>query len=230
MPRHRIEPEPKICIECNLLFYRRKNEELYNYYKKSYCGSVCKYKNNSNPILDRNSTFPDPVSGSNWINLGNSLFALVDSEDYESLNTFVWHVRSDGYAVRNKTKAESSIRGLIRMHRQVLNVDNTTHVDHVNGNILDNRRSNLREANDFQNSGNQKIRKNNTSGYKGVVWDKRDEKWLAQISISGKGKYLGRFDTVEQAAKSYDEAARLYFGEFAALNIPNINENTCRRK
>jgi hypothetical protein len=65
-------------------------------------------------------------------------------------------------------------------------------------------------------------KKNNTSGFKGVTWDKSRSKWKAHIHIERKIKNLGRFDSPEEAAIAYNEAALKYFGEFAFLNtIPH---------
>lgn len=87
--------------------------------------------------------------------------------------------------------------------------------DHINGNTLDNREENLRSATNAQNTQNQGLRLDNTSGYKGVTWDKRDKKWKAQIEANGKGKSLGNFDTPELAYQAYCEAAKKLHGEFA---------------
>jgi len=101
-------------------------------------------------------------------------------------------------------------------------------VDHINGNGLDNRRSNLRIATSQQNNRNRKICNLNTSGFKGVRLDRN--KWRADIRIDGKRKNLGRFVNPEAAAAAYDEAARKYFGEFATLNFPKSGEQSAHRK
>lgn len=77
------------------------------------------------------------------------------------------------------------------------------HIDHINGNRGDNRFCNLREATQAENNQNHHgQRSNNTSGVKGVVFDKRRQKWLAQISANRKHYHLGRFDTIEQATEA----------------------------
>ena len=81
------------------------------------------------------------------------------------------------------------------MHRVIINAPKDMQVDHINGNRLDNRRCNLRLATDGQNMGNSKIPRHNTSGFKGVSWDKRREQWEAYISKKDKKIHLGRFDT-----------------------------------
>jgi len=88
-------------------------------------------------------------------------------------------------------------------------------VDHINHDRADNRWTNLRVATNFENSGNTRIQTNNTSGWKGVGWDKPRKKWHAYIKIDGKTKHLGRFDCPAAAHFSYVVAADKAFGEFA---------------
>ena len=83
---------------------------------------------------------------------------------------------------------------------------------------LNNRRSNLRLATPSQNMQNSRIPSNNSSGFKGAFWHKRERKWQAQIKLNGKKKHLDYFDTVEEAAAAYDKAAIELFGEFARPN------------
>lgn len=91
-------------------------------------------------------------------------------------------------------------------------------VDHVNGDKFDNRWENLRECNKSQNSANTFKRCNNTSGYKGVYKYKDTNKWKSQIKVGNKYHHVGVFDTKEEAARAYNQAATRYFGEFARLN------------
>src|SRR3990167_452436 len=149
----------------------------------------------------------------------NNLPILIDDEDHKWLSKFKWHLR-DGYAVRNlylgreNNKPKNTV---ISMHREILKhhgiyLDKET--DHINHNKLDNRKINLRAVTTSQNQWNRKLGKNNTSGYKGVALEKRNNKWKARI----KKKFLHYFDTPEKAAQTYNEAAQAYFGEYAKLN------------
>lgn len=88
-------------------------------------------------------------------------------------------------------------------------------IDHINGNRTDNRLANLREATPAQNLGNTKIRRDNTSGFKGVSWNRACNRWQAHISQRGRSKYLGVFKSREAAHEAYLAAARDVFGEFA---------------
>jgi hypothetical protein len=86
-------------------------------------------------------------------------------------------------------------------------------IDHINNNPADNRIENLRLATPRQNGQNSKRRRDNTTGFKGVK--QRGNKWTARIMVNGHRKWLGTYDSAEEAHKSYDEASILYFGEYA---------------
>jgi hypothetical protein len=91
-------------------------------------------------------------------------------------------------------------------------------IDHRNRIKTDNRIDNLRASTSSQNKGNIGLLVNNTSGFRGVSFNTRRQKWHAQIKINGKQTYLGGFDLPEQAARVYNAAAVKHFGEFAHLN------------
>lgn len=87
-------------------------------------------------------------------------------------------------------------------------------IDHVNGDPSDNRLENLRIATDAENKRNVGIRSHNTSGIKGVSWDKENRRWLAHATHNGRGFHLGRHLTKEAAAEAYRNFARTHHGEF----------------
>lgn len=87
-------------------------------------------------------------------------------------------------------------------------------IDHINGDQKDNRIKNLRIATDSENKRNVGKRSHNTSGYKGVTWDKTNKKWLAHATYNGKSINLGRYDTPLEAYKAYNEFAVNNYGEF----------------
>ena len=95
------------------------------------------------------------------------------------------------------------------------------HVDHINGNPLDNRKSNLRICTNAENQRNRGVNKNNTSGYKGVCWAKQNKKWKARIKHNGKLIHLGYYKDKEEAARAYDKKAKELHGEYAYLNFPD---------
>lgn len=94
-----------------------------------------------------------------------------------------------------------------------------TQVDHRNGNGLDNRKWNLRICSHAQNNMNRGKQKNNMSGYKGVSWHELGKQWMAHIKIHGEETYLGLYPTKEETALAYNKGAKVYYGEFAKLNI-----------
>ena len=140
-------------------------------------------------------------------------YAIVDDEDLERISHWKWHF-GGGYARRGNYPSWR----LIYMHREVLNVPSHLDCDHINGNRLDNRKINLRVCTHAQNTKNRKLSRNNRSGFKGVHWRERDKKWSASIGIEKRRMYLGYFETREEAATSYNNAAKVLHGEFANLN------------
>lgn len=90
-------------------------------------------------------------------------------------------------------------------------------IDHKNRNSLDDKFSNLRLATCSQNNSNRGTPSHNTSGRKGVHWNKQSNKWLAKIKIKGKVIYLGFFDNLDKAGEAYVNASKKYFGEFSGV-------------
>lgn len=149
--------------------------------------------------------------------------AIVDDQDFEWLSQWKWCAHKDKnkwYAMRGVYTKGKVIS--VQMHRLILAAPQGREVDHWDGDGLNNQRHNLRLATQHENQRNRKNpNSNNTSGYKGVSWHKKDEKWVAQIIADGKHLNLGRFNTPEDAARAYDKAARNYYKEFASLNFPD---------
>lgn len=155
------------------------------------------------------------------IELTKGMVALVDDEDYAMLMSHKWRsMKSKNgtlYAVRNVQV--NGKWGSILMHRLVMDAPPGTEVDHINMNTLDNRKENLRVCSRSENSCNRPANANNTSGYKGVSWDKRNKKWVAQIRRDKKIIHIGYYDDAEEAARAYDEKAKGLFREFAWTNF-----------
>ena len=93
-------------------------------------------------------------------------------------------------------------------------------IDHEDRNKLNCQRTNIRHATHSQNGANRAILPNNTTGFKGVAWDKYHKKFRVEIRVNWKPIFLGYFDVREEAARAYDRAAIKHFGEFASLNFP----------
>tara|TARA_R110002020_G_scaffold125388_3_gene282597 strand:- start:282 stop:800 length:519 start_codon:yes stop_codon:yes gene_type:complete len=92
------------------------------------------------------------------------------------------------------------------------------YIDHINGIKNDNRIINLRSCTNQENLRNQKIKKSNTSGYKGVSWHKAMKKWSVRITTDKHYKFIGNFTCRHEAARAYNDAAIKHHGEFAYLN------------
>jgi hypothetical protein len=148
------------------------------------------------------------IPGAAYIELTQGRVAIVDASDLAFLNKHNWCF-SKGYALR-------STRPAVYMHRQLLHVDPGMQVDHIDGDKLNNRRSNLRIVTNQQNAWNMKG--HSKSGFKGVVKTPQG-KWCARIYISKRLVHLGTFDTAANAALRYNEAARRHYGIYARLNI-----------
>jgi len=140
-------------------------------------------------------------------------YVLVDNTDFNELSKYKWH--TDLRSIARYIKGSNNKR--IKIHRQIMNCPKGMEVDHKDGNIFNNQRKNLRICTHAENGKNQKKPKNNTSGYKGVSWYKKLNKWAAKIKVNYKGKHLGYFDTKEEAYKAYCKACIKYHGEFANL-------------
>ena len=105
------------------------------------------------------------------------------------------------------------------MGRFILNPPKTMQVDHINGNRLDNRRSNLRICTQSQNCTSRKPWKENKTGYRGVNL-LPSGKWRAAVKVNQKKIHLGVFDSPKLAARAYDMYAKTLHNEYAMLNFP----------
>lgn len=136
------------------------------------------------------------------IKLTQGLSTMVDDEDYEELNKHKWCAHKDGntfYAV--KTIRFNNVEKTIKMHRIIINTPHNMKTDHIDGNGLNNCKSNLRIVTNRQNGQNR--HENKTSKYVGVYWHKRDKVWVSSIQINKKAYYLGYFTNEEDAHKAY---------------------------
>lgn len=150
----------------------------------------------------------------------NELFDYKEGELYwkvrksqrSKIGSKCGYVASDGYMTTTiNGKSYKNHRIIYMMFNGFL----PEYIDHINGNLLDNRIENLRPATVTQNQYNQSKRKDNTSGVKGVTWSKLHKKWIARLNANKKTIHVGLFDDINEADKSLQEARKLYHGEFA---------------
>ena len=149
------------------------------------------------------------------IKLTNGGVVKVDDADYDYLSKFSWrskksHGGTQSHAVRDVTLGKKKVT--VRMHRLITESDVNEHVFHVNGNGLDNRRSNLQKR--VKNAWTGRA---DSSGYLGV--DKKGRWYHSEIEFTGRTYELGRFSSAEDAARAYDDAARGLYGQHARVNF-----------
>lgn len=159
------------------------------------------------------------------IPLNGGKFALVDIEDLPKLGKWKWHFHHTGYVVRNRYLGFIDGKHKFkheRLHRVIMGNPKDKMVDHVNGDKLDNRKSNLRVTDNAHNKANGRLYRTNKTGYKGVH-QAISGRYFAVISKGGNDGniHLGTFDTAREAAKAYNKAAAKKWGEFARLNEVN---------
>lgn len=155
------------------------------------------------------------------IQLSRGKVALIDDVDAELMSRFKWHAHKSQTKWYAMTDLGTFRRTMLYMHRLIIRTRVGEIIDHINGNGLDNRRSNLRICTLRQNLCFRPAPKNNRSGFKGVGFDRKSKKWRASITSNRKWFYLGLFDSKKEAALAYDSAAKEKFGEFAFLNFPD---------
>ncbi len=156
------------------------------------------------------------------IPLTRGLFAIVDADVADRTSELTWFASkattANTYYASTTVRRSDGGRTTLSLHRFLWDSwgnPATPEIDHANRNGLDCRRENLRAATSSQNKQNTSKRRTNTSGYKGVYWNKKTNKWFAQIICNGKQRHLGSFSDPVVASEAYARAARALFGEFA---------------
>lgn len=148
-----------------------------------------------------------------YVPLSRGHEAIIDADDVPLVSWRNWHAVCKGQRVyaQTNTRKDGLAQKTVMMHQVIAGYKLT---DHRNGNGLDNRRVNLREATITQNNRNSRKPTNNTSGVKGVTWDKQRCKWRAIISVDNRLLHLGYFGSLDDAASAYAGASSNYHGEF----------------
>lgn len=148
-------------------------------------------------------------------------YTTVSPQDSVLEDICTWSLSSGGYAVGWIGESPK------KMHRVILGLLDGQICDHINRDKLDNRRENLRVCTLSQNAANStKLRKQNKSGFRGVSWNTRANKWHVRVQRGNKDFIVGHFLCKEEAARAYDAKALELFGEFAVLNFPLASSET----
>lgn len=147
----------------------------------------------------------------------------VDDDDYEFLDKMTWTVykaRNTFYAagVIRKRYRKSGDPARVKMHRWIMKCPDGMQVDHIDGDGLNNRKDNLRLATQSQNGKNKRVKKSNSTGFKGVGYNEKKDLYVTRIGVNGTLVYGGRTKNKYAAAVKYNELALQFFGEFACLN------------
>lgn len=176
---------------------------------KTHCG--CQTSKNRSEAQRKQNQYEfdgDLVIGITY-NTGEKFF--VDLEDFDLIKDYCWHTHEDDTGYKSLIAKEPYTHKRIKMSHILGCKD----YDHINRNALDNRRCNLRPATKCENMRNRSLFSNNKSGVTGVYWSKDKEKWIAQVNINKKNKYLGSFINKEDAIKVRLQSEADYYGEFA---------------
>lgn len=148
---------------------------------------------------------------------GESTKTKIDTNDMSKIKEFDYTFgiakKANGLYVVTNIYENGKYSKRIYFHRWILGYDGKDFIDHINGEPLDNRKSNLRIVKPVQNSQNRKASvTNKSSGVRGVYWEQN--KWRARIMIRGKRKDLGYFETVKEAKKAIDDELNKFWDTF----------------
>lgn len=159
-----------------------------------------------------------PVKSAAWgkIPLASGEVALVDDSDYLPLAWLAWSKTTAGYARSDTVPSMSRIIMECVLGRPLRPGEQ---IDHINGDRLDNRRSNLRLVTGRENAINRGVNSSSTSGYKGVSYHKLEGRFMARITVDGETIQIGYFDDPEDAAYAYDQFSLALHGEYGRRNI-----------
>lgn len=210
-----VNARTKVCIICpeHGEFWQTPNNHM-NGQNCPDCGKIMTIKGKQLNCLNKRDWDFEQPEDYKLIPLTKGKFAMVDNEDFDILKGVNWYF--DGKYVKNNT--------LGYMHRYIMNAKPDLEVDHIYHNTLDNRKKNIRLVTRAQNTANSKHRKECSSKYKGVCFNKIVKKWVCSLMFKGVVYNLGYFTDEKEAGKAYDLKALELFGEFAYLNFPELKE------
>ncbi|MEK6879603.1 MAG: HNH endonuclease [Nanoarchaeota archaeon] len=210
----------KSCEFCN-----RSNKETNVFFNKKLKKFICNkhnhqmvrkgkiYRSNQEPNL---IYFEDNIAKIQIKYKNRIFYGIIDKEDYEKIKSYKWYYNKTGGYIRSQKK-ENGILKRYMIHNIILKPKKNLIIDHIDRNPLNNRKKNLRYATYSQNISNSKIAINNTTGYKGLFFNKKNQKWTASIWLHYTQIFLGSFKDKKDAIKARKEAEIKYFGEFRLI-------------
>lgn len=207
--RFAIDVVMPTCIQCRRDYVLQRNG------CGKYCSRSCYNIGRGARRKDQIGPEPSPVANARWL-LCVGGYALVDSDVFESASAFSWQIKRGRY-VAGQVHGRS-----VALHRFILDAAPGSTVDHISGDITDNRRCNLRFVSRSENLRNSRSR-GGSSQFKGVA-KHPNGKWLATIWYEKRQHTLGYFVDEHAAARAYDDAAREHFGKFGRFNFPRDGE------
>lgn len=172
------------------------------------CGCLSRETSRRNGINTRKRNEYD-LSGEYGIGLTSKKEKFYfDIEYYDKIKDYTWSKNPEGYVI------STPFGQILRMHILIMNPSKGHDIDHINHDVADNRKANLRECEHYQNIIATKTYSNNTSGRKGVYYDKSRNKWMAILTVNKKTINLGRFNMYDEAVKARENAERIYHKDF----------------
>lgn len=211
-----LKKPPLRCLKCNNEFKPIRKSSRF-------CSIQCYNadKIDKSRFIDK----PDSVPGAKWISLTQNKFALVDDLDFDLISKFNWcsiRVRSN---MRGEVFYAKRTDAPIYLHRFIMSPLSKDEVDHINGNTLDCRRSNLTICNRSGNGQNRLVTVGKKSGYKGVH-SSPSGRWVVRYMHNGKEEYGGTFTDILEAAECYDDLVRRFSQVNSVYNFPRVGERS----
>ena len=157
------------------------------------------------------------------IQLKPSGYALVDDDDFNNLSKKRWYLSAGGYAIGGEDS--NGLKAYVKMHRVIMGAKNPKiHIDHIDGDKLNNQKDNLRFATPAQNTHNARKQKGTKNKYKGTNYVKSLNLWQARCRMNGEDHFLGHYRSEIAAAHAYNKKA-IELSSYVRINhIPYTNK------
>lgn len=149
---------------------------------------------------------------------------IIDAEDVNKVRNYKWRISHNHVVTGNKYKGKNNVKDLSWIILNIQNIQDNV-VDHINHNPFDNRKSNLRICKQNENTQNVSIKNNNSSGFVGISYLKKRNKWNAEIKINYKKIHLGEYVDIKKAVYARMLAENFFFQDFKNIEEYNKKKN-----